>query len=649
MSNITVYVKDHAFYLESPENHFIQLRIENAQQQLLFEPVEDHRWKISVEAVASLLEPNQESRAFIYYGEGKNQISTDNFQIHVQNRLVLSFHEQPIYLYFSMDNKLRFMWHQVPSARGYHLASNAEISNIKKEQLTIQVESKHVPLTSIQLIMRNRDTKEQVDFPIKCDNVLQDSNQLFSNTFLFTFDEAVLATPFFKNLSLYHYDVTIVDFFIELQSDLIPLTNYRFRLASTMIDPVELHCSNKDQAAFIGHFYLTPLGNLSARYHRVPYLTSQAYLNAQPTKQSEKPIVLLFEYPHKAQDNALAFFNYLMKKDQRFDVYYVIEKDAPDLTNLAPYPERVITYRSPEHVDLFFKASYFISSHTPSYGMPFFTNRTLAKRNQAHTIFLQHGITALKDVESYCGKKSNPDLIDTFIVSSQREKELVQSELFYPESAIKITGMARFDSLLKQTSFWHTYPKRKRLLIMPSWRRGQENLSDEAFKKTAYYQGFMALLSNEHLQTAIHQSNLTVSLYLHNNFQKYRHLFQTPGITILKTENENVQALMKSHGMMVTDFSSVGLDFALQKRPVFYYQFEEEIAEKRLDPDQIAFLPGPIYSDANDLVFEILKKTRWNNLSKDYRLLLKRNLYTHMDTRACARTYQVLSEIESNN
>lgn len=648
MPNLAIYTKNNDFYIESFEIALNNLRIENQKGSLLFEKEEANCWKISVDDVAALLECDQESRAFIYYGEEKTQLSADNFQIKAKNSLVLNYFEQPIYLYFGMDNKLRFIWHQVPSARGYHLSNKAVFLTEHTPQLTIQVETKHVPLINIELIMRNRETNEIVLFPIPIRQISQNENNIFLNNFLFTFNESVLENPFFQKLSLHHYEVTTIDFFIQIQSEYLPLTDYRFRLASPIKEPVEITSFYKNERTFISHFYTTPFGNLSARYHMVPYEMSHTYFNSKPTEQTNKPIVLLFEYPHKAQDNALAFFNYLMTHDQTFDVYYVIEKNSPDLKNLAAYPERVIEYRSPKHVELFFKASYLISSHTPSYGMPLFTNRTVEKRNQAHTIFLQHGITALKNVEFYCGKQSNPDLIDTFIVSSQREKELVHNELFYPESAIKITGMARFDRLLKQTSFWHAYQKRKRLLIMPSWRKGQEHLSEKEFIETDFYEGFISLLTNERLQAAIHQSDLTISLYLHNNFQKYRHLFQTPGIRILESEAENVQDLMKSHGIMVTDFSSVGLDFVLQKRPVFYYQFEEEIAEKRADPNQLAFLPGPVYSDPDKLVSAILKKTRWNILSREYRQNLKKNLYTYMDSRACERTYQVLCEIESD-
>lgn len=649
MENITVYIKNQSFYIESIDFEFTNLRIENNNQVLPFENEAPNCWKISIDNVTELLEPNQESRAFIYYGESKKQISSDDFNIIAQGQLFLETNIHPIYLYFSLDNKLRFMWHQVPSARGYYLSSKAIVSSEGAPHLKLEVQTKHLSLKTIDFIMVNRDTKEQIIFPITINKTSLKTDNTFLNTFLFNFDEQILSTSFFKKINLYHYEVTIVDFFIRIKSDLLPLTDYRFRLASPLEKPIEIYSPYKKESAFIGHFYVTPLGNLSARYNMIPYETSQVYLDAAPTKQSEKPIVLLFEYPYKAQDNALAFFNYLMKKDTFFDVYYVIEKESSDFKNLANYSERIVEFRSPEHVKLFFKASYLISSHTPSYGMPLFSSKTIEKRNDAHTIFLQHGIIAYRNLEPLYGKKTNPDLIDTFIVSSQREKDLVHTELFYPNSAIKITGLARFDRLLKNTTFWHSYRRRKRILIMPSWRKGQEHLSEEAFKETAYFKEFQALLTNELFQESIEKLGLKVSFYLHNNFQKYRHLFYAPGINILNSESKTIQDLMKEHGIMVTDFSSVGLDFALQKRPVFYYQFEEDISDQRAFEKISSFLPGPVYTNSDELVLAILQKTRKNTISKEYRQLLKKNLYTHMDTHSCERIYQVLRDIDSQN
>lgn len=650
MENITIFAKNQFFYIESTHFTFENLRIDNGKETQRFKKEQPNLWKIAALDVAYLLTPHTESRVFIYHGEENEELSTTFFDIQVATNLVLEVEEQPIYLYFSLDNKLRLMWHQLPTARAYHLSSHGEYLNQETPQLKITIESKNIPINQITLLLKERQTKESFSVSLLISDWFKTGPNTFSNTCFFPFDETLFTESLFSNLDTDRYRLMILDYFIMIESEILPLTNYQFRLKARKQEPVEGHFSYQQEKTMFLRFYGTSYGNLSSRLTMFPYETGQTYLELEkepsPLERIEKPIILIFEYPHKAQENGFAFFEYLMKHQKGFDTYYVIEKDSPDLKNLTPYREKVIQYKSNEHVRLFFAASYLISSHTINYGIPLITTVTEAKRTQMHNVFLQHGITGLKSIDSLYGKKTHPGLIDTFIVSSQREKNLIQTELSYPEEEIKITGLPRFDQLLTGANPWNTYRNRKKVLIMPSWRRGQENLSDADFKQTDYYCAFQNLLTDFRLQELIQQRQIRVSFYLHNNFQKYRHLFHADGIDILDSAKENVQNLMKTHGVMVTDYSSVGLDFALQNRSVIYYQFEENIPEIREAEKQSDFLPGPIFSTAEEVIAEIKRKTKWNRLDKQYREKLQENLYAQLDTKACERIYEELIKIE---
>lgn len=651
MENITIFTKNQFFYIESTHFTFENLRIDNGKETQPFEKEQPNLWKIAALTVAHLLTPHTESRVFIYHGE-KEELSTDFFDIQMATNLVLEVEEQPIYLYFSLDNKLRLMWHQIPTARASHLSSCGEWLSQETPQLKITIESKNIPINQVTLILKERQTKESLSISLPISDCIKTRPNTFLNTCFFTFDETLFTESLFSNLDTDSYQFMILDYFIMINSDIFPLTKYQFRLRARKQQPVEGHVSYQQEKTMFLRFYGTSYENLSSRVTMLPYETGAIYLqlakNPSPLECSEKPIILIFEYPHKAQENGFAFFKYLMKHQTVFDTYYVIEKDSPDLKNLLPYQEKVIQYKSIEHVQLFFAANYLISSHTMNYGIPLITTITEAKRTQMHNIFLQHGITGLKNINSFYGKKTHPGLIDTFIVSSQREKELVQSELGYPEEEIKITGLPRFDELLKGANLWSAYWTRKKILIMPSWRRGQDHLSDADFKQTNYYHAFQNLLTDLRLQELILDKKISVSFYLHNNFQKYRHLFHADGIDILDSAKVNVQHLMKTHGIMVTDYSSVGLDFALQNRSVIYYQFEENIPEIRDAEKQTDFLTGPIFSTAEEVIAEIKRKIKWNRLDKQYRKKLRENLYEQLDTKACERIYDELIKIEKN-
>src|SRR5699024_2327586 len=105
--------------------------------------------------------------------------------------------------------------------------------------------------------------------------------------------------------------------------------------------------------------------------------------------------------------------------------------------------------------------------------------------------------------------------------------------------------------------------------------------------------------------------------------QKYRHLFYGTGIHILDSTSTTVQQLLKTHGILITDYSSVGLDFALQKRAVIYYQFDEEVTEIWQNTVTTDFLPGPICTTEAAVLSELTRKLSWNSLDKKYRKKLR--------------------------
>lgn len=180
---------------------------------------------------------------------------------------------------------------------------------------------------------------------------------------------------------------------------------------------------------------------------------------------------------------------------------------------------------------------------------------------------------------------------------------------------------------------------------MPTWRINQERLLDEQFKKTIFYQEFQRLITSETLKNLAQSENLTINFYLHHNFQRYHHLFESEFVNILREDDVTVQELLREHGILITDYSSVGLDFSLQNRKVLYYQFD------RLDELQNAkeldgLLPGPIMTNYQSLFENISEAVMDNRLSEEYVQKRRANLYAFDDLNASERIYQAMIEIE---
>ncbi len=88
-------------------------------------------------------------------------------------------------------------------------------------------------------------------------------------------------------------------------------------------------------------------------------------------------------------------------------------------------------------------------------------NRYIKKKK---SVFLQHGVTALKRVDSIYGK-GNRSACDLFIVTNTMEEKIILDNFGYEPAEIANTGFARWD-VLKDCS-----QENHNILIMPTWRK----------------------------------------------------------------------------------------------------------------------------------------------------------------------------------
>ena len=179
---------------------------------------------------------------------------------------------------------------------------------------------------------------------------------------------------------------------------------------------------------------------------------------------------------------------------------------------------------------------------------------------------------------------------------------------------------------------------------MPSWRKGQNELTDEDFKKTVFYQTWEKLLNSKEFISLVKDNKLEINFYLHHNFQKYTHLFSANVVNFVPEGQYSVQDLLISHGVLITDFSSVGLDFSLLNRSVIYYNFDNTFDLKEMEKEH--FLPGPIISSQDELLMTMQKAIKRPKLKWKYRLYQKKNLYKFSDQSANERIYKELLSIE---
>lgn len=316
-------------------------------------------------------------------------------------------------------------------------------------------------------------------------------------------------------------------------------------------------------------------------------------------RRGRKPIWLVGELPYKAQDNGLHFFRYLRAQHPEVDAYYVIEKDSPELRNLAGL-DHVVFFGSPEHFEVALRADQFIGTHHADFLFP--TRHPDFKR-KAHgqRVFLQHGVMGTKWMVPNYGKRATGFSTDLFLVSSPREREYIVKDFGYAPEETAITGLPRFDALLAQDVPVHP----KQVLVIPTWRDWLQ--SAEVFEDSEYLQTWSDFLHSPELAAMVREQGLEVVFCLHPNMQRFRHYFDDAPARIVSQGEVDVQLLMKQSAAMVTDYSSVGFDFSFLERPVLYLQFDRSrfLGRKGSHLDLDRELPGHITDTVPELLGQL--------------------------------------------
>ncbi len=293
------------------------------------------------------------------------------------------------------------------------------------------------------------------------------------------------------------------------------------------------------------------------------------------TKSRKKEIWLICEDKKEARDNGYCFFKYLVT-NTRVDVVYAIDyksKDYEMVHNLG----KTVPYGSIRHWMLYFACRYNISSQKggkPNAAIGYVLENT--KMVKEKFIFLQHGIT-INRAEWLFYKNTRMRL---FICGAKPEYDYVKAQFGYPSGHLKYLGFPRFDA------YHDTNPNYRQILLIPSWREwiGSKNEysnvyeDTRVFKKTEYYKRYQGLLNNKELQAFLIEHQLFLYFYPHRNMQRFIGDFSCncSQIKMVTNTDGDIRKLLIESAVMITDYSSVALDFAYMKKPILFYQFDEK-------------------------------------------------------------------------
>lgn len=373
--------------------------------------------------------------------------------------------------------------------------------------------------------------------------------------------------------------------------------------------------------------YFTLKGNNLAMYCNVfndeAIATYKKVLEKKLSKEDN--VWLIGEKSNKAQDNGYFFFKYLRKNHPEINAYYVIDEISLDRRNFETM-DHVVAFNSAEHFRVAYSAKVICGTHDYKILLPTI-NRDFLKLIKAKIVFLQHGVLGTKNLVDINGRMFDTFYADVFVTSSTREKNIVVNDLKYPADSVLVSGLPRFDRLfLKGTKV------KKQILIIPTWRDWLRD--DETFKKSNYLSIYNSLINHSYFHELANEG-YKILFCLHPNAQQFLHYFDIPDYVIPISQGEAmVQDLIKESCLMLTDYSSVGIDFSFLDKPVIYYEFDQVrfLGKKGSHLNLEHDLPGAVvYSE--DQVIESLRRAHQRdfkiseiNKEKSGKFLLKKDL-----------------------
>lgn len=293
-----------------------------------------------------------------------------------------------------------------------------------------------------------------------------------------------------------------------------------------------------------------------------------------------KTFIIFEKETNFAQDNAFALFEWVQKNDPANEMYYVIRKDSPQAEKLVNYSSRVLYTGTKKYYEMITKAHMLISSDSPLHLVGNVNRRNASSFYKEVImkkpfIMLQHGVTAMK---SHAGNKPwnvASGMIDYFVVTNTIEQEVVHQSMGYSYDQLPILGFSRWDLFGKNTIVEKQF--NNKIIYVPTWRQWLNKATDDEFLQSEYYQKINELLENKNLINLLNEFDTDFYVYLHPFMQRLTHNLSSNNsrIHILSSDDYDLGDLLRGASLLISDYSSVVWDFAVQRKPVIFYQFDK--------------------------------------------------------------------------
>lgn len=365
---------------------------------------------------------------------------------------------------------------------------------------------------------------------------------------------------------------------------------------------------------------------------------------------AHRNVWLVCERVGDARDNGYWFFKYLCENHPEIEAVYAIDKksvDYPKVTALG----KVIQFGSFKHWLYYWTAKRNVSSQKegkPNAALCFILEVYLGlRKNRA---YIRHGIC--KDDQKWV--YYDVTKMNMFATAAKREYDFVCERFGYPDGHVQLTGLCRFDNLKR------LHEVKRQILVMPTMREWLRVISSDTLKyegtmeftESEYYKTWTSFLGSERLHKMLDAYDMDLLFFPHASMQHYIDQFKSGSkhIIIANAKEYDVQQLLMESSVLITDYSSIYMDFAYMEKPLLYYHFDYEKYRRGQYQDGYYSYEndgfGKVVAKEDELFTEL--EAILNNGIKMPEVYLNRvkTFFAFHDNKNCERTFDAIKRIK---
>lgn len=251
-----------------------------------------------------------------------------------------------------------------------------------------------------------------------------------------------------------------------------------------------------------------------------------------------------------------------------------------------------------------------------------------------------------------------------FFVSSDIFKLSMISSFLIPDNNIYITGQARTDCIIDQrnkkevANFIEKKSFKKVILYTPTYKEAQRNNRrdiNKEFENIFYFddyneEKFYQFLEKEKILFIVKPHPFDERFYKQELDQKK---LIHPNIKIIFNEdmsknNFYFYEFFQHADLMITDFSSIAIDFLITKKPVIFLDnLSDEYSQNRgfiLEDNYQILMPGEKVKSFNKLLHSIQDALTVDSWKEEREKTLPL-LHKHQDNKSCERIYNIIKDL----